>query len=972
MDAADLRRILAQDGVPRDAGANTPFLLDDPGTAWLVESGRVDLFSVRLVDGRPDGVRSFFCSVPQGQLLVGMPIGRSAAGHGLLAVGLLETGLRAFPLARLRELASEPDWRTPAAALIDGWIAAVSAGVSRDVNPRTDVVLEHGAGDTIAGGRRFRAAHGVLWLDAGDRDLLFVGMEDVAAVGRASLFPVTRDAWLQTHGDTAVTARATDAVLDEDGLWRGLEIFGETVCRCEALNRRLADVDEFNRTRERLDGGGREVHAALADLAGVLDDVSDHFDSPVADPLFLACHAIGRHLSMAVTAPPELVRGEPLADPLDAIARVSRFRTRRVTLTDTWWTRDAGPFVAVLADGHRPVALIPDSPGRYSLHDPRDRTRRRVTAGVAATLEPAAHVLYRSFGDEAVSGWEMLKFGSRGRGRDLARLVAAGAAGGLLSTLPALAIGLIVDRIIPGGRVPELVELTLALLAVAAAIATFDLLRAVTMLRLEGWTNHELQSAVLDRLLKLPLPFFRDYSAGDLAQRAAGVNQIRQAASIVVVSALVGHAFAVFNLALLFYFDARLALIACAMVVAAVAVVGALSVKMMRRQRRIADLQGRTSGFVLQLLSGIAKLRVAGAEMLAFAMWARRFARQKQLVFEVRRLGALVESVDALYPVLITAVVFGVMDRGRADGLSTGAFLGFIAAFSSFVASLMVMTGAVMNAMQLVPLFERMRPILQAEPEVSHARPAPPALAGRLALSRVSFRYGPGAPLVLDDVTLDAQAGEFVAIVGPSGSGKSTLMRLLLGLERPASGVIEYDGRDLWEFDVTAVRRQIGVVLQGSRLMAGDLFGNISGSRPLTLDDAWEAARLAGVADEIRAMPMGMHTIVPAGGGGLSGGQAQRLLIARAVAARPRLVYFDEATSALDNRSQATVGASLEALQATRVVIAHRLSTIAGADRIYVMDRGRVVQRGAYAELMAQPGLFRELAARQLTGGPAA
>ena len=966
MDAAELRQVLAREGALTDGGGNAPFLLADPATAWLVESGRVDVFSVRLIDGQPVGARTHFCSVPEGQILIGLPIERSGAGHGLLAVGLMHARLRAFPLARLRELGSDPASRAAVAPLLDGWIAALSAGASRDVNPRADVLLAANAAQTIVAWQRFRSSHGVQWLDAGGGGLMFVGMEEVSAVGRASLFPVTQDAWLLTETSVAVTTRGTAEAIDDDGVWRGLEVFGETVCRCEALNRRLSHVDDFNRAGDRLEGGRRQVRAALVELAGVLDRVSDEFDSPVADPLFLACHAVGRHRSIAITAPPEIARGEAVADPLNAIARASRVRTRGVSLTGGWWTRDAGPFVAFLAAGHHPVALLPLSTRAYELHDPRDRSRRRVTAEVAAALEPAAHVLYRSFRDEAVSGWELLKFGGQGRAPDVTRLLVAGAASGLLAMLPALAMALIVDRIVPGGHVSELLDLTLALVAVAAAIAMFDLLRGFTMQRIEGWINHELQSALIDRLLKLPLPFFRGYTSGDLAQRANGVNLIRLAAARLLLADLLGEVFAVFNLALLFYLDARLALMASVLMAAALAVTLVLGVKQVRLRRHLAEQEGRVGGFVLQVLSGIAKLRVAGAETLAFAMWARRFARQKQLAFDARRIGNQVAAFNGFFPVVILAVLFALMARGRPE-LSTGQFLAFIAAFSGVVASLLMISGGLINVLQVVPLFERMRPILQAAPEVAHSRPDPGELAGRLELSRVTFRYSPEMPVVLDDVTLHVEPGEFIAIVGPSGSGKSTLLRLLLGFERPMSGVVQYDGKDLCEFDVTAVRRQIGVVLQSSRLMPGDLLSNISGSRALTLDDVWRAARLAGIEDEIRAMPMGMHTVIPPGGGGLSGGQQQRLLIARAIASRPRIVLFDEATSTLDNRTQAVVGESLQDLQATRIVIAHRLSTIVSADRIYAMDNGRIVQSGTYQELVGQPGLFRDLATRQLT-----
>jgi ATP-binding cassette subfamily C protein len=263
-------------------------------------------------------------------------------------------------------------------------------------------------------------------------------------------------------------------------------------------------------------------------------------------------------------------------------------------------------------------------------------------------------------------------------------------------------------------------------------------------------------------------------------------------------------------------------------------------------------------------------------------------------------------------------------------------------------------------------MFERARPILETLPETSDAKGEPGGLTGNIEISHAFFRYRPDTPLVLRDLSLSVRPGEFVALVGASGCGKSTLFRLLLGFDRLDSGAIHFDGQDLAGMNPQAVRRQIGVVLQNGQLQTGDIFENIAGTRPLTIDDAWAAASLAGLEDDIRAMPMGMHTVISEGGGGLSGGQRQRLMIARAIASRPRILLFDEATSALDNLTQAIVSRSLEQLEATRIVIAHRLSTIVKADRIFVLEAGRVVQSGSYAELIAQEGLFAKLAQRQL------
>jgi ATP-binding cassette subfamily C protein len=299
--------------------------------------------------------------------------------------------------------------------------------------------------------------------------------------------------------------------------------------------------------------------------------------------------------------------------------------------------------------------------------------------------------------------------------------------------------------------------------------------------------------------------------------------------------------------------------------------------------------------------------------------------------------------------------------------LSTGAFLAFMAAFVQFSTGALELSSALISVLAVIPLYERAKPILTSLPEVVTTQTAPPELTGNIDIHHMSFRYRDEGPLVLRDLSLGIASGQFVALVGPSGSGKSTLFRLLLGFETPRSGAIYYDGQDLTDLDVQSVRRQIGVILQNSRLMTGSIFRNIVGDGTLTIDDAWEAARQAGLEEDLKTMPMGMHTVVSEGGGGLSGGQRQRLLIASAIVRKPRVLLFDEATSALDNRTQAIVSQSLKALNATRVVIAHRLSTVMHADRICVLDKGSLVESGSYDELMAQGGLFTQLAKRQLS-----
>jgi ABC-type bacteriocin/lantibiotic exporter with double-glycine peptidase domain len=369
-------------------------------------------------------------------------------------------------------------------------------------------------------------------------------------------------------------------------------------------------------------------------------------------------------------------------------------------------------------------------------------------------------------------------------------------------------------------------------------------------------------------------------------------------------------------------------------------------------------------------MNGISKLRVSGAERRAFSVWAHFFSQQKKLHLRTRTLALWLSVLRSVYPLISVSILFSVADPLRAahmgKTLSTGSFLAFFAAYIQFLSSSVQFTSVFPSLIGVIPVFERLLPILETVPEVEEGRSSPGELRGSIEVNHLSFRYDPASSPILRDISFHVRPGEFVAFTGPSGSGKSTLLRLLLGFETAEGGNVSFDDQDIAGIDVQALRRQIGVVLQSGRLVSGSILDNIIGSLPLSHDEAWEAARMAGLEKDIKAMPMGMYTFINDGGAGLSGGQRQRLMIARAIVSKPRILFFDEATSALDNHTQAIVSRSLEALQATRVVIAHRLSTIQQADRIYVLDKGMIVQVGNFETLSTTPGLFQTLVQRQV------
>jgi NHLM bacteriocin system ABC transporter ATP-binding protein len=508
--------------------------------------------------------------------------------------------------------------------------------------------------------------------------------------------------------------------------------------------------------------------------------------------------------------------------------------------------------------------------------------------------------------------------------------------------------------------------MTLALVVSALATAVFQITRSIAVLRVGGKIDGAVQAAVWDRLLALPVSFFRRYTVGDLASRSMGIDTIRELFTGNVLTSILAAVFSLFSFGLLFYYSWRLTLLATALVILLLGLTMSLIWLQLRRQREILQLQGKISSLLFGLIGGIAKLRVGGAEQRAFSLWAQRFAEQRRLTMRAQRLANVQATFNATYGVLTTLAIFAMVGLSSEADLPVGEFLAFNVAFGQFLSSAFAMIGVFSSVLVMVPIYERLSPILEEMPEVDTSKAEAGELNGEIEFSHVSFRYQEDGPLILDDVSFRAAPGEFIALVGPSGAGKSTCLRMILGFDRPTSGSIYFDGQDLGSLSLQSVRQQLGVVLQSGRPMVGDIFTNIVGSSSLGINDAWEAARMAGLEEDIKGMPMGMHTVISEGAETFSGGQKQRLLIARAIVHRPRIILFDEATSALDNRTQEIVSRSLESLKTTRIVIAHRLSTIINADRIYVMQNGRVVEAGTYEELLRQDGLFAQLAARQI------
>jgi NHLM bacteriocin system ABC transporter ATP-binding protein len=903
-----------------------------------------------------------------------------------LAVGVGPARLLKLARGDLIRLGFEERLAEQVALLLDDWVVRVSRAVVQTPAPagRQELVLE--TATDLTRGTRFGVRDGVAWIRHLGGSSLFLDEAPLPVTQVEARFPLSEQIWLTAGSGCRVTTSDTLAILRTGDPWAGLKDFHRAV------------LDEIGRAQERearrrwqelrtAAAGDRTLVSGFSiKLAAIANQTPLPASRTIGDALIAVCRVVGAEKAIEVR-PPRKSGDDDRAggETVDDIARSSGFFIRPVNLPRGWAARPGTePLLGRLTDeDNRPVALLPaigNSPRRapgYDLYDPMTDRRFAVAEELAGRIAPTGWMFYPTLPDHPLKLSDLLRFSLPRVARELRFLIPLAILGGLVGLAVPVGSGILVDQVIPEVDLPgtgrgSLLFLCLLLVALATSTAIFQVVEGLTVLRIEGKVVPAVVPAVWDRLLRLPTRFFAAFSSGDLALRAMGLSLIFKKFSGGVVATLVTGLVSLFNIGLLFWYSWRLALISSCLIMIMLAVIVVLLAGQLRLEARIRTLEGSIIGFLLEMVGGIAKLRTAGAENRAFGRWASRYADQLGLIILSRRYSRGLHLFLSVFPALIAIVVyFGAIYLGP-DRLSTGNFLALSIALANVTGAVLAVAYTLLDLLDLPPLYDRVKPILEAQPEFSAAVLEPVRLGGAISLNAVSFRY-PGqdeGAKVLSDVSLQVRPGEFVAIVGASGSGKSTILRLLLGFESPDSGTVTYDGRELATLDLREVRRQIGVVLQNAQLLPGDLFNNIVGfASDLTMENAWQAAKLAGLDDEIRHLPMGMHTLVGEGGNNLSGGQRQRLLIARALVRSPRILMFDEATSALDNVTQSVVTESIaRALRGvTRVVIAHRLTTVIDADRIYVVKQGRIVQSGQYHQLLEEPGAFQELVKRQAT-----
>lgn len=938
---------------------NKPRLMHQDNTVALVSKGSVDLFLVLLVNGKPSGQRSFVGHFDAGAVLFYLAEDLTDNEFGVLIAGSPETSLSYCSLEQFLLHATEADKLD---ALLNWTSTCFSTLIHKELSPHGQQIGE-GEQHQVEAEGTVHTDEALCWISPGHY-ILLPGYLDLPLSPNFP-FPLVRGLWLAATDGPQISSVPLDKLFNACDFDSLLSALNPMLMNILIHAQQLSLQNDKARQRQRNSNDQFQKNQALDLLARVYSERVQSRETLADDPNTQAMQATCELLNISIT--PVTHPKTNAQDHIQQLARGSNVPLRRVLLRGRWWLQEGEPMIAFLEGSNQAVALLPGKHRGFICFNPSTKQYTPVDEELVQQLEGNAFMPYRSLPSGQVSGRDLINFSLFGAKPDLLRVFFLGSLGGLLAMAIPLATGLIFDQVIPSSDRVQLLQITAAIAIVAMATGVFQYLQGLSLVRLESRAGHALQSAVWDRIAKLPVKFFANYTTGDLVQRAFGIDQIREQVSSTIVRTVLSFVFSIFSIGLLFYYSVNLALWACLLVSIAVAVTlltGLLSVPATRRQQ---EIEGSLTSFVLQCIEGISKIRISYSQDRAFYRWAGSFAEQRSSIKITQNLQVIDKVFGTVFPLLCSMAIFYLLVHGSESiTLSTGSFLAFNAAFINVLSNFLMISTSLVMIFRMVPVYQRMMPIMTCPVEADTATEDPGRLKGEIEISNLHFRYTADGPAVLNGIDMHIKPGEFVALVGTSGGGKSTLFRILLGFEASEQGSIAFDGKEISTLDKQELRRQMGVVLQSSSLIPGDIFTNIIGSANLSLDQAWEAARMAGFAEDIENMPMGMHTILSEGGGGLSGGQRQRLQIARAFVHKPKILFFDEATSALDNRTQEIVTKSMSELHATRIVIAHRLSTVIDADRILVLNKGVIAESGSYAELMAREGLFYDMAARQI------
>lgn len=961
--------LFKEHGKKIEAPANFRLSLQKKGTIWFLEKGALILFAVQKKEGH-EGRRTLLSTVQSGRLLFDMErkgnIPFEIFAFSEEPVIIWEMEVEDFK-GKLKNSPSNQEAFSP---LLEHYLNQFGHFVFSpiEISPKHWI---HKGGIGVEKGETFTIKisevpvekERVVWLTPKGGDYKLLGSHEVKF--SQNNFPLLPHLYFLSLEKIMLQSKSTPEVIHSEVWQEGLTHFHHFIGNYLVYKRAFLDQEELKRFEEKEKLQEETLHETLSEMVGVLKTSEDEEIVTSTDPLIQSAEIVFRKQGIKFTAPEKNLGGE-LKDKVERIAEGSEARMRGVQLGSLWWKFDSGPLLTFYGKERHPIALYLNQWGKYEMIDPVKGKKKKITEKIARNIALDAYSFYKAIPDEIHNGKEALLFYFKESKMEFIKLLGYGLIAAIFSLFPPIGISFIFNSAIPNANADLLIQITLGMIAAAASAALFIYFRSLILGRIDGKLSSSLQPAIWDRLLKLPANFFRCFTAGDLLQRSMAMEQMRPLLSSNISQAILTGIFALLYLIIMTIYSPRLTALGVSLLVVAVFLTVLLARWKIRVQGKVYEMQGKINGALVQILSGVAKLRVAGAENNAFSYWAKQFSKSKSIEMFAQNIQNIVTTSMAAFPHLSIILIFGaVMRMEEMRSLSIGNFLAFNTAYMTLSMAVFSMSNIVMQAAAIVPLWRRSYVIIEEPQELLIKKSNPGKLTGDIRLDHITFSYEKEGVSILNDVSICLAPREMIGIVGPSGGGKSTLIRIILGFETPRSGAIYFNGKDLSHLNLSEVRRQMGVVLQGGGIIAGTLYQNIVAGGQYTEEEIDRAISLASFKNDLENFPMGLHTVVPMNGETLSGGQKQRLLITRALLPNPKILLLDEATSALDNNSQEEITQNIDQLDISRIVIAHRLSTIKNADRIYVLEKGEVTQTGSFKSLSNESGLFAEMLKRQ-------
>jgi len=948
-------------GIEIKKANNILFSFTDPEKVYYLKQGSINLYAVSQEKGIM-GHRTLLAHFPESSVLFSWRSKEKETTFEILAASEGDSLLQEISIKDLEEKTLESS--------LEKWVLSLEDFFQKPIEIAPLSLPEKGS-LAIEEGSFFQGCKGasppqkmhLYWMHLVEGKISLFDQKDLS-LEKNSFFPINTHVWFKAQTKASLKVFSTNELIQKRQVHESLSSFHAFFFRYVAWAKVREETQELRRSEEKKVLESLSLQQTFKEMVSILHP-QEGVLSPSAHPLYLACVRVGEVMKISFASPSEWPELGTEEAKITAICDASTLRYRQIYLKTLWWKNDSDPFVGFWGEKQIPVALINAKPGIYELFDPSTGKTHRVTAEIAKDLSPVGFVFYRPFPENLRTGKEALKFCFGRHFQEYISLGIYSGIGALLSLFPPILLSVLYGHILPTSQRTLFTQFILLLLGTGVGAALFTLFRSFIMVRIEGKIGYELQAAFWDRLLKLPTQFFQKMSCGDLYYRVNSIEEIRWLLSSKGARAIISGVFGFFYFITMGIYSLKLTLAALVLTTFTILLSLTAAFFKVRYEIKIASIRTHLSGAVTQIISAVSKLRVSGREASAFSYWAHLFTARKKLEMKSQTIQNTVVSTNATLPFLSAALIFTVtIALERLSLITPGEFLAFDASYALFSTALFDVSNTLLDLTPIISMWRTTKVILEEKEEISPEKKHPGKLRGEVSIERVVFQYEENHP-ILKDVSLHISPGEFVGIAGHSGCGKSTLLRLLLSFEKPLSGAIFFDGKDLSTLNPRDVRKQLGVVLQDTNLTAGSIYENIVCGGFFKPEDVERALELSGFAEDLDTFPMGLHTVITSGGQTLSGGQKQRLLIARALIARPKILIFDEATSALDNRIQDKISHHIDQLDVTRIVVAHRFSTLKRADKIYVLDQGKIVQEGSFEALSKEKGLFQEMLQRQ-------